>query len=138
MYVFLHIVVGAKDWINPLLLFLISFLSMNKFIFMQAGLITAYILKALSFGRYVLFSKNSPKWYFQNDLKWEYRSSISEFHILELKRCNCVHVNKFVPAYACRHSSVREIALMMLMAYLSYMLSEVLESHTICLLLNWN
>ncbi|KAE9591220.1 putative cation/H+ exchanger, CPA1 family [Lupinus albus] len=47
---------------------------------MQAGLLTAYLLKALSFGR---------------------------------------------------HSSIREIALMMLMAYLSYMLSEVLEVHIV-------
>lgn len=34
-------------------------------------------------------------------------------------------VNKFSPGCACRHSSVREIAMMMIMAYLSYMLSEV-------------
>ncbi|KAF7831323.1 sodium/hydrogen exchanger 4 [Senna tora] len=61
-----------------------------------AGLLTAYILKALTFGRQVPFC---PKWYSQNKLIWE---------------CQ-------------RHSSVREISLMVLMAYLSYTLSELLE-----------
>lgn len=79
-------------------------LSLNKCIFMQAGLLTSYILKALCFGRYVKFL---TKYDFQMKF-W-------------------VNVNKFVSAYAFRHSSVREIAVMILMAYLSYMLAEVLE-----------
>ena len=50
---------------------------------------------------------------------------ISDSEVMKVK---FVHtINKFASAYACRHSSVREIALMILMAYLSYMLAEVSE-----------
>lgn len=52
---------------------------------MQTGLLTAYILKALSFGRYVLFSKDSHKMDFS---KW-HEVGTSKFnnylHIMELE-----------------------------------------------------
>ena len=46
----------------------------------------------------------------------------------KVKKVKFVHtINKFASAYACRHSTVCEISLMILMAYLSYMLAKVSE-----------
>lgn len=80
---------------------------------MQVGLITAYILKICCIGRQVTFFFNTlERAKDQDRLNWEYQTSKIAFSNSESK-------------YAFRHSSVREIALMMLMAYLSYMLAEV-------------
>lgn len=82
----------------------------------------AYILKALSFGRYVLFFKNSNKMVFS---EWhevgisKFNNCISDFAVT---RWNFEHrlTSLSRDMLACRHSSVDEIALTMLMAYQSF------------------
>lgn len=41
----------------------------------------------------ILFSRSSPKWYFQNDVKWEHHSSTIAFHILELRQSENLRTN---------------------------------------------
>lgn len=77
-------------------------------LWLQAGLLSAYIIKKLYFGRFVL---NTPHYLVVN--VWSitrhfYNNSL--IHELYLQS---------------RHSTDREVSIMMLMAYLSYMLAEV-------------
>ena len=79
-------------------------------------------MKALSFGRYVLFFKNSNKMVFS---EWhevgisKFNNCISDFAVT---RWNFEHrlTSLSRDMLACRHSSVDEIALTMLMAYQSF------------------
>ncbi|XP_048336820.2 sodium/hydrogen exchanger 4 isoform X2 [Ziziphus jujuba] len=82
-----------------------------------AGLLTAYALKTLYFGRQVTFMCFTRS----KIVLWEisgYSQTVSvKFGI---------HWN-LIFQFAYRHASIREIALMVLMAYLSYMLAELFE-----------
>ncbi|KAH7546816.1 hypothetical protein FEM48_Zijuj01G0241200 [Ziziphus jujuba var. spinosa] len=79
------------------------------------GLLTAYALKTLYFGRQVTFMCFTRS----KIVLWEI-SGYSQTVSVKFS----IHWN-LIFQFAYRHASIREIALMVLMAYLSYMLAEV-------------
>nr|XP_048336827.1 sodium/hydrogen exchanger 4 isoform X5 [Ziziphus jujuba var. spinosa] len=81
------------------------------------GLLTAYALKTLYFGRQVTFMCFTRS----KIVLWEI-SGYSQTVSVKFS----IHWN-LIFQFAYRHASIREIALMVLMAYLSYMLAELFE-----------
>jgi hypothetical protein len=112
----------------------------NEFMFVAGWTYHSIYLENLKLWKVcILFSKKFSKMVFS---EWsemvtsKFNNPISYSWVNEVKFWG--QVNKFLPAYACRHSSVREISMMILMAYLSYMLAEVLDAHLICYDISYN